>query len=88
MDGAICFLGAFAQAVEIVERTAMDFGAQFFQRLGIGVGAGKAKHLVPVGDQFLGGGGADKSGRAGDEYTHEKYSLFGRAGYWYVCSCG
>ena len=77
--GAICFLGALAQAFEILERTAMDFGAQFLERLGVGVGAGKAKHLMTVGDQFLGRSSADKPGRAGNEYTHEKHSLFSQA---------
>ena len=72
---------ALAQAVEIFKGAAMHLGAQSFQRLGIGVGAGQAEHLMPVRDQFLGGGGADKSGRAGDENTHAQHSLFRRAGY-------
>jgi hypothetical protein len=42
-----------AQAVEIFERAAMNLRAHFFERLGIGVGAGEAHHLVAVGDQFL-----------------------------------
>ena len=71
MDGAIRFLRAFAQAVEIFKGTAMDFSAQCLKRLCIIVGAGKAEHLVPVRDQFPGCGGADKAGRAGDEYAHE-----------------
>ena len=37
MDCAIRFLGAFAEAVVILERTAMDLGAHFLERLGIGV---------------------------------------------------
>ena len=43
---------------------------------------------MPVCDQFLGGFGADKSGRAGDEYAHEKHSLFRTAGYWYIAYSG
>ena len=62
----------------------MNFRAQFLERLDIGVGAGEADDLMPVGDQFLCGGGADKSGGAGDEYAHEKHSLFRTAGIW-VC---
>jgi hypothetical protein len=36
---------------------------------------------MPVGDQFLCGFGADKSGGAGDEYAHDKHSLFRTPGY-------
>ena len=66
---SVC-LRALLQAVEIFERAAMNLRADFLQRLGIGIGAREAEHLVAVGDQFFGRGGADKSGRAGDEYTH------------------
>ena len=70
MDGAVGLLGAALEAFEVFERAAMNIRAQLLERLGIGVGAGEAQHLVPVGDQLLRGGRADKSGRAGDEYTH------------------
>ena len=88
MDGPVRFLRALAEAAEIVKRTAMDLGAQFLERLGIIVRAGKAEHLVPVGDQFLGCGAPDKSGRASDEYAHENDSLFRRAGYCYAIDPG
>jgi hypothetical protein len=88
MDGAIRFFSAFAQAVEILKRAAMDLGAHFLKRFGIGVRAGKAENLVPVGDQFLGCSCADKTGCAGSKYTHEKYSLFRRTGYWYSAHAG
>ena len=71
MDGAITLRGALAQAVQVLQRTAMNLGAHFLQRLGIGVGAGKTKNFVAARDQFPGCGRADKSGRAGDEYAHE-----------------
>jgi hypothetical protein len=74
MDGAICLLRAFPQAIEILKGTAMDLGAQSLERFGIGIGAGKAEHGVPARDQFLGCGVTDESGRAGDEYPHETHS--------------
>ena len=40
------------------------------ERLGSFVRAGEAEHLMPGGEEFLGDGGADESGRAGEEYTH------------------
>src|ERR1700733_15790842 len=88
MDNAIRFLGAVAQAVEVFKRTAMDLGAHSLERLRIGVRAGKAEHPMPVCDQFLGSSGADKSGCARNEYTHEKHSLFRRTGYWYAANPG
>jgi len=72
MDGAVRFRSPLAQAVQIIERTVMYLGAQFLQRLHIGIGAGKTQHLMPIGDQVPGGRRADKSGRAGYKYTHAK----------------
>jgi hypothetical protein len=48
----------------------MHLRTQFLEHLGIGIGTRKANNLMAVCDQLLGRGGADKSGRAGDEYTH------------------
>ena len=71
VDGAVGFARALAQAVEIVERPAMDLGAQLLERDRILVGAGQAQHFVPVRDQFLRCGGADEPGRAGDKHSHD-----------------
>jgi membrane protein DedA with SNARE-associated domain len=43
---------------------------------------------VSVRDQFLGCRRADKSGRAGNKYAHEKHSLFRRTEYWYSAYSG
>jgi len=81
MDHAVAFPCAALQAFEVLQRAAMNFRAQFLERPDIRFGAREADDLMPVGDQFLCGFGADKSGGAGDEYAHEKHSLFRTPGY-------
>ena len=63
---------AVAQAFQIFERAAMDLGAGGGERLGAGVRSGRGRAPVARGDQFADDGGADKAGRAGDEYAHVK----------------
>ena len=46
------------------------FGPGGLECLGSLVRACEAEHLVSGGDEFLSDGGADESGRAGEEYTH------------------
>ena len=43
--------------------------------LGARVGTGEAEHLVARGDEILNDGGTDKSTRAGNENTHQGFSL-------------
>ncbi len=62
----------------------MNFRTQFLERRDVLFRAREADDLMPVCDQFFGGFGADKSGSTGDEYAHEKDSLFRSAGYCYV----
>ncbi len=76
MDHAVGILRAALQAVEVRERAAMDFGAERLQRADVVVRAGEACDLMPVGDELFGGFAADESGGAGDEYAHERESLF------------
>jgi len=76
MDHAVCVPCAALQAFEVLQRAAMNFRAQFPERRGVRFGTCEADDLVPGSDQFLCGFGADESGGAGDEYAHEKHSLF------------
>jgi hypothetical protein len=70
MDHGIRRAGAGAEAVEIIQRSAMDFRAQRGERCRAAVRTAEAQHLVPRADQLGSDGGADKAGRAGDEDTH------------------
>lgn len=81
MDHAVRVPCAALQAFEVLQRAAMDFRAQFPKRPDVLFRAREADDLMPVCDQFLCSFGADKSGGAGDEYTHDKRSLFRAPGY-------
>ena len=52
----------------------MDVGAGRGDGRRTGIGTGHAEDAVPGGDQFPDHGRADEAGRAGDEYTHGKFS--------------
>ncbi len=52
MDHAVGRAGAAPQAVEIVERSAMNCGTGRGQRRGGGLRPGEAKHLVPRVEQL------------------------------------
>ena len=49
----------------------MRLGSGGLERLGPFVRTGEAEDLMPGGDEFIDDGGADESGRAGKEYTHD-----------------
>jgi hypothetical protein len=53
MDHGIRLCGAAPEAVQILQRSTMDFGARCGQGLRSFFRASKAKHLMPAGDQFL-----------------------------------
>ncbi len=72
-----------SQAVEILQRAAMNFRAEFLERPDVPFGAREADDLMPAGDQFFCGFGPDESGGAGNEYAHEKHSLFRAPEYGY-----
>ena len=44
--------------------------------------------IEAMGDEFLGGFGADEAGGAGDEYAHAERSLFKMQGYCYASHSG
>ena len=71
MDDAVRTRGAL-QAVGIVDRSAIDLSAGGGQRLRRLVRTADADHLMARADQFLNDGRADKSGRAGDKYSHDE----------------
>ena len=52
------------------EAAVVRLGTGGHKRRGPLVRAGEAEHPVPGVDEFSGDGGADESGRAGQEYTH------------------
>ena len=66
------------RGVKVFEGAGVRLGPGGLEGLGPLVRAGEAEHLVPGGDQFFGDGGADESGRAGEEYTHIVRFLVGR----------
>ena len=88
MDHAVCLPCAALQAFEVLQRAAMNFRAQFLEYPDVLFRAREADDLMPVCDQFFCGFDADKSGGAGDEYAHEKHSLFRTPGYCYVVHSG
>ena len=71
VDDAVRRRRAAAQAVEVLEVAALDFGARVGERLGVGVRAGQTDDAVAGGDEVPDDGGTDEAGRAGDEYAHE-----------------
>ena len=72
VDHAVRGGSAAAQALEIFERAAVDFGASRGKRRGARVRAGKAENLCPAATSSRDDGGADESGRAGNKNTHEQ----------------
>jgi hypothetical protein len=63
--------GGVVQTVEVVQVTPVSLGARGRQDGGGAVGAGEADHLVTVCQELRDEGGADVTGRSGDEYAHE-----------------
>src|SRR5260221_11560844 len=64
--------GGAAQAVQVLERSAMRLGAEGGEGLGAGIGSGETEHLMARCDQVFNDGRADEAGRAGNEHTHRK----------------
>ena len=75
MDDAVGLGGAAAQTVQVFQVAAMDLGAGGGESLSACVGAGQAQNLVTCLNELLHNGRADESGGAGDEYTHDDFSL-------------
>jgi hypothetical protein len=63
---------AGAQAVEVVQRAAVDLRPGGGDRGGRGIRAGEPEDLMARPDQLGDDGGADEAGRAGEENTHER----------------
>jgi len=72
VDHAVGRRRAAAQALEILQRAAMNRGACRGQSGRSCVRAGKTEHLMTRNEQFLDNGRADPSGGASDKDTHEQ----------------
>jgi hypothetical protein len=59
-----------AEAFQVLQIAAMDFGALCGQKLGARIAASKPEHLVPRADEFRDNPGADESCCTCDENTH------------------
>ncbi len=70
--------GAFSQAIQILQRTAMDFRARRLERGGARVGTRQPQNLVPRAQQFLDDGRTDETGGAGTK-TRIESSRFERS---------
>ena len=80
VDDGVRLARAVAKAFQIFEQAAMGLGAHGRECSRSGVGAGEAEYLMAGCDEFADDGGADKAGRAGNEYTHVKSPvMFGDA---------
>jgi hypothetical protein len=66
---------SLAQAVEVLERAAMDLRAGRLDRGGRGVGAGQPDDLMAGADQLGDDGGTDEAGRTGDKNTRGRTAL-------------
>ena len=62
--------GPPAQALQVLQRAVVGFGPGCLERQRALLRAGETEHLMAVGEQFLDDGGADETGRSGDENTH------------------
>jgi hypothetical protein len=76
VDDAVGLRGSGFEAVEVVKRSAMDFGAGGGQGRRFLVRPAQAKNLMARPDHFLDDGRADESGRSSDKYAHEKTLQF------------
>ncbi len=72
MKHAVRAGGCGAQAVQVLERSAMRLGAEGGEGLSAGIGSGETEHLMAVRDQVFNDGRTDEAGRAGNEHTHRK----------------
>jgi len=70
VDDSVRFGSGGAQAVEVVESTAMRVGAGSRQRCCGGVRTGAADDLMPRFEEFADNRRSDESGRSGDKHTH------------------
>jgi hypothetical protein len=64
--------GANTQAIEVVERPAMDLCSGGDKGIRRGIRASEPDDLVAGGEKFRDDCGTDETGRTGDEYAHGK----------------
>jgi hypothetical protein len=72
VDGPVGGARRGPQAGGIVQGTAVDLRSGGGERGGRGIRTGQPGDLVTGGQEFGNDGGADKAGRASDEYAHER----------------
>ena len=75
MDHPVRGRRASSQAVEVLEIAAVHKGSSGGDRRGGRVRTGEAAHLVARGDEIPNDGRTDKATRAGNENTHQGFSL-------------
>jgi hypothetical protein len=74
VDHPVALGRPLAEAVEVLERAAVDLGPRRLERVGRRLGAGEADDVMAGVGQFGDDGGADPTGRPGDEDAHEQTS--------------
>jgi hypothetical protein len=75
MDHAVSPGRATPQAFQIPDVSAMRLGTSGDERLGAGIRADKAEHLMARSNEFPHDGGTDKTGGTCNEHTHHDFSL-------------
>ena len=72
VDDAVRSSGRLLEAVQILERPAIDLGAGGRQGRRLFIRTAEAQHLMACRDQFLDDGGADESRGSSDKHAHEQ----------------
>ncbi len=75
VDHAVRHGRALAEAFEVVKIAAMHLGARGRERLGAGIRAREAQHLMARVDELRNDGRTDKAGSSGDKDTHILFSF-------------
>ena len=75
VDHAVRHGRALAQAFEVIKIAAMHLSARGHKRLGAGLRAREAQHLMARVNELWNDGGTDKAGSSGDKDTHILFSF-------------
>jgi hypothetical protein len=72
VDDAVRSSGSLLEAVQILKRSANDFGTSRSQTRRLLIRATKAEDLVTGGNQVFDDSRADETGGSGNEHTHKQ----------------
>jgi hypothetical protein len=86
MNDGVGVGGPAAEALEVFERAAMDFGAGGLEGLGAGITAREAEDLMACFQKLGNDGRTDEACSAGDENSH--WISFGWVDWGAFASCG